>query len=508
MRGWRDRIVLAAILASVTAVVGHQALSLYNFFDMSSFMDAGWRVARGQRPYVDFQYLAGPVHLYLHALTYLVFGFSKTAILAHVSIANAIVMIGVFLVARRRLELPLLESALVTLLAGASFYGTVAHPFYDHSSALFLILACFLCESCPPATSRSAGLLGACCGVLAATSVMAKTNVGLGGTVTLAAVMAVGRHPRAALAGYAAGVLAGLAAFTLTLASPADFLHDTTSAFMPTHRLANWRHLRSVVVRQVPYGYLLGVLGLVAILSGRRYLVEERARFVLVAGLLATAILMAWTSSFKPAANLPLLGVATLGVAGLARRAPESARIGPGVSCAGLGVLLAIAGTQMARHGPWVWHPAGIRSDHRLATPGFEGWRCNRDVGEGVDRVVEFIRRHVPAQDSLFVFPDCTVIYGMAGRESYRKAPFLFHYGILPSPGRRMREFQQHFRAHPPRWFVRHRQRQVYFYDDVTLLKWLELDDLVERRYRETYRWGDFQVLRLVGETVDPERRG
>src|SRR5260370_27407441 len=86
---------LALTLSAVTATVAHYALSIFNFFDMSAFMDAGYRVYIGQKIYTDFEFNAGPGHPYLHALFYALLGFNKTAILAHVSCLNTAVMLGI-----------------------------------------------------------------------------------------------------------------------------------------------------------------------------------------------------------------------------------------------------------------------------------------------------------------------------------------------------------------------------------------------------------------------------
>jgi len=45
---------LSFILTGNAVFVNYNAFHSFNFFDMSIFMNAGWRILRGQRPYIDF----------------------------------------------------------------------------------------------------------------------------------------------------------------------------------------------------------------------------------------------------------------------------------------------------------------------------------------------------------------------------------------------------------------------------------------------------------------------
>ena len=96
------------------------AFRCFNFHDMGSFLDASWRVSNGQRPYLDFIYHAGPVHLYLNAFFFKIFSFGKTALLAHLITVQSIVISAVFLALWRNVSFPI--TVLVTLLTGPAFY--------------------------------------------------------------------------------------------------------------------------------------------------------------------------------------------------------------------------------------------------------------------------------------------------------------------------------------------------------------------------------------------------
>ena len=74
---------LFLILTGNAFFLRHNAFRGFNFFDMGSFLDASWRVFKGQTPYVDFIYTTGPLHIYMNAFFFTLFGFGKKAILAH-----------------------------------------------------------------------------------------------------------------------------------------------------------------------------------------------------------------------------------------------------------------------------------------------------------------------------------------------------------------------------------------------------------------------------------------
>ena len=101
----RPALLLTLAIVLVASAICHRAMSVFNFFDMSAFMDAGWRIVCGQRIYADFFFNTGPVHPYLMAAFFAVFGFTKWAILAHLALVTAVVMVTVFLLARRHLDL-------------------------------------------------------------------------------------------------------------------------------------------------------------------------------------------------------------------------------------------------------------------------------------------------------------------------------------------------------------------------------------------------------------------
>lgn len=501
-------LLVALLVLAVSVFLGRAALRGYDTFDMSGFMDAGYRVYSGQRPYIDFYYAAGPIHLYLHALSYAVFGFSKTAILAHLLVVNAFVLATVYVLARR--EAGLAVAAFLAVLASLSFAGPIAHPWYDQNATLWLVLGLLVFEiparDGPRALSKGLGI-----GALVGLAFLTKANVGAagGGAFFLGLMVSPGR--RSTLAGYVLGVMTSVA-LVLTTVSPLDFVYQAFVAYRVYDRLTyTWRLW--AVARETPYLLLVGLTIALASVGGREFVARHRSRFVLLGGLLVTSIFAAWTGSMQIPANITLVGVELTYLVLLARRLPDGP---PGTiehrlyrTAAGgllaLGVLLLVsAADKTAARRVWAWKRSNLVYDYALKTAAMRGWRCNRAICEGIDRAVDWINTHVPTGESLFVFPDATVIYGLTGRPSYPKAPIIFHLGQGPAPGPLYEEFRAHFTGSPPEWILLHNQTEVGFYNTLHLLRWLELDRFIERRYRVVWQWNDFAMLRRADGRTAP----
>jgi len=132
----RGRILPAALLLLMlfvnATVLGRNAFRGFNFFDMGSFLDASWRVFCGQAPYADFIFITGPVHLWMNAFFFVLFGFGKTAVLAHLVAVHSIVILCTFFIAAR--FAPPWTAILAAALSTVCFYWPVSHPWYDQSA--------------------------------------------------------------------------------------------------------------------------------------------------------------------------------------------------------------------------------------------------------------------------------------------------------------------------------------------------------------------------------------
>ncbi|MBI4861608.1 MAG: hypothetical protein HY815_15300 [Candidatus Riflebacteria bacterium] len=498
-----DAAALGAVVVSVSVVVARQVPSVFDFFDMSSFLDAGYRVACGQRPYVDFIFTAGPVHLWSMAVFFSILGFTKTAVVAHVTVVNGIVMSATYGLARR--SLGLVEATAVATLSGIAFYGVVAHPWYDQTASLFVVVGVLLVDRPGSmASGRRALVTGLACGGLSGLALLSKANVGVG-AIGLFALAFVGSPRRLeALWGLLLGTVTGTIVPLIACGSGLEFVHQSLVAYSPGSRFADMERLL-LTIQQCPASYLSLVFLVVIVVRGAAGLDEQPVRSLLTAGVLFASLFSAWTGSMIKGANFPLLGVEVALILALARTdrafAPDRTagltRRAPGLLLWLLApVLIVHATTVMTRHTVWSWHGSTLQADYQLRAEPFRGWWCNGAIGEGVDLAVAWIGEHVPREDSIFVFPDATVIYGLAGRQSFRGAPFLFHVEHMPPPGRLYDRFRLAFVRRPPRWIVLHLQSEKSFFDTALLLDWLKLDRFIAGRYRQVWRQGQFAIFK------------
>ena len=487
----RELAGFGAILAGVTAVVAWEGTRVFDFFDMSVLMDAGWRVACGQQIYRDFYFNAGPVHPYLHALFFRLFGFGTAALLAHVAVLNAAVMAATWVAVRR--ELPAGTTALCTLAAGLCFYGIIAHPWYNQSACFFVVLAALCVMRLQPLDgARRAALAGFAAGVGCGLAVLTRVDFGTGASATFAIALAsAGPRRGAALGGLAAGLAVGIGAVFATL-PVGEFLFQM-SEYVPRSRLVFWPRLVEVAGR-TPSLALLAAALVARRRCGPRNDPVRTQRFWLLAGLLGTSFLTGYTSYMRLSSNCPLLATELLLLALLAG---ERGRRLVNVLLVG---AVAAAVYLMHTHDVWAWRRSNLGADYPLKSAPMAGWLCERRMGEAVDAAVAAIATRVPRGDSLFVFPDTTVIYALAGRESWRGAPAIFLLGARessPPPGALTERFRTQFLNQPPRWIVLHHERESPITDTARFLERLALDKFLHDRYRRVAVWNDIELLRL-----------
>src|SRR3989338_1931747 len=174
---WFDVSFLIALLVLNAFFLNYNAFRTFNFYDMCFPLDGGWRIASGQRPYADFIYYTGPVHLYLNALFFKLFGFGKAAVLAHLIFIHSLVITAVFIVSRK--YLPVWITALVTILTTTSFYWPISHPWHNQTALFFGIMAVVFFLIHFPLADSKAFLVGAFPGVCVVLAFITKTDIGI-----------------------------------------------------------------------------------------------------------------------------------------------------------------------------------------------------------------------------------------------------------------------------------------------------------------------------------------
>ena len=213
---------------------------------------------------------SGPVHPYMHAFFFYLFGFNKTAILVHLVVVNAIVVAATFFLARR--HLPLLDSFFMALLSAICFYGPTAHPWYDENAWLWLVLGILVVEIGGTLEGTRAFFLSAfLCGLLVGLSFLTKSNIGLVGGVVFFVYFLVQQRPARLIAIYCAGGLVGLAGIIGLLESPPDFIFQNFLAFDWKTRLGYVDRFWFVLT-YLPYTLFLATLSVMACLGGKAYI--------------------------------------------------------------------------------------------------------------------------------------------------------------------------------------------------------------------------------------------
>jgi len=505
-----DAGVLAALLVSMSWWVGVLALRRFDFYDMSIFLDAGWRVACGQRLYVDFYYIAGPVHPYIYAVLIRLLGFNKWAVLTFLLGTQAVVLASSYAMARRGFA-PLV-AGLFAAAAAAACILTLAHPWYDLTAFALLLAGWAAVDVFDPFDESRRPWPAAAAGATAALAFLAKTNVGLAGGGMLLLALCV----RAALtrrwrpvAWYALGGIAVSAALVLTLASPTEYLRQNFLDFGTSGRLSRFRRLGAVLT-QLPYTWMALVGAVLAWAGGPHWRRRSLPILLMVAVVWVTGVFSLWTGSSLVVGGGYLVGVLAVLLGRLVVDLPHAdagrplhrvpAMVWPVTAgVLALFILQWAAGRSLVG---WNWRASNRLADYALRTPGFEGWRCFRPIGEGVDRAAEAIRALVPAGDTLLVFPDATVLYGMTGHDSYRGVPWAWDITGSPAPGSRLFERTvRRLQEDKPRWILVHLQKESSANATLPLLEALRLAPLIASEYRAVWSWGDFLLFHRA--TVD-----
>ncbi len=493
--------LLALILATSVALMVTARLQ-FDWFDMSAFLDAGWRTAGGQQPYVDFFYIAQPVHLWMHALFFRLFGFNQYAVLAHLLAVHIAFSFLLAYWARRRLAS--LPAFLVTTAGVVAFSGPVAHPWYDLTATLWFLAGLVALDAgrggrpdqggtSTPRRGRALALVAS--GFLASLSFFTKANIGLGAFLALGGQVLF-LSPRArSVGGFAAGALLCAAAVLLSLVDPMEFIRQAFFAYPSSGRLGNLLLLYDVLT-VLPFTWCaLLVLG-ASLAGGRAWCRDHVLAGVEVALVAVAGIFGAFTGSLgiesKGAFAGPMLVVAWSLVSELpAPRRRVFTLVAALLTTAVLGQSLFASWPPHA----WLWRPTSHESTYAMRHESFRGWRTAATFGPGIDRAAAFLEANVPRDEPLLILPDATALYGMTGRQGYRGAPFLFHIRQVPPPGRDLEAFRSRVGTSPPKWILLHRQEEIPWAHTEATLQWLGLEPLLDS-YTTVHRDPDFTVHR------------
>lgn len=449
--------LFAAAGLAVLSLANARIFSSIAFFDFDpldwgGFLDAAWRIWCGQRIYVDYAFHTGPVHLYMFLLFFKLFGFDRQGILMHLTVINTLTAAATFAAAWGRM--PLVFTALCTLLTLAGFYWIYPHPYYDYSAHFFGLLGvAVLARTLPFEHPRAAWRVGLFCGVTAAFCGMTKINIGAAYGLVYTAVFLTGLCRVQSLAACGLGLLAGLAAVLATLASPAAFFQNLAEY----SSLASDRLTRFLFIPAYFKNFLsIPAILLIWILWGRKKTWE----FVLCLGVGAMAIFTVNTGSFRGWDYLPMIGMYMalsfrifFGLFREPAAGPRKAAVAACIlvlSVVSLYQIFQLTKVTLAR----MRFIRNLSAEERyeLKNGPFQGWVFKKNEGEIIDGMIETVRK-IPPQETLLMLSNMQMLYPFAEKESYKGIPFQWFEGRLPPLGK-VKEVRQHIFDHPPDWIL------------------------------------------------------
>lgn len=482
---------LILILLFNSFMLNYNLFRCFNMVDMGAFLDAGYRVFRGQHPYRDFFYHTGPLHLYLMADFFHLFGFGKSAILTHLIFVSSVVIIMNFFIAWE--ILPIFLTILVTFLTSASFYIPASFPWYDHTAHLWGILAIALiaCNILQQKTKYWPWIsfLTACLTILA---FLSKTNIGVSYAVAFFIYWIVTLKRRKVVLCYVLGILLSAIISLIFLPDSKEYIQQVILIYSPqlTDRLKNFFSISAI-----PKSYvLISVIVIVNVWKQRKNLSEYSVLFLLLVGVAVFSM----KSGSLGYANTLLRGfVMTFAFILLHKANTQGA---PKNLSHRLSVILLVLlsfyfsfrSIQYGiERGIWIKSPKHIGS-YKLKTKPLNGWLFGKEAGENVDRMVEYIKSNVPREKTLLILGDYSIIYALAGRDSYKGVPFLFIPDISQAPSIQAK-IRQNLNNNPPDFIITTMKKGSEQLLDASEVR---MPDEFSRQYRRLETWNDFGIFR------------
>lgn len=486
-----SRLTLLFCILLLNAVfLMFNALRCFNFHDMCFAIDGGWRILNGQRPYVDFIYFSGPVHLYLYALFFKIFGFGKTAILAYLLTTSSLIMVIVFLLSSK--HLPLVIASGTTFLTGVSFYWSISHPWHSQTAHLWGVMGIVLLAGrLPFQNKRMAFWTGVVCGWLGLLSFMTKSNIGGAYSLLFFVVLAMTPFSRSAVLGCLTGFFTEGAVWMLCIA-PREYLRQM---------LEYSQHRFGLMSQTAPlfdnFYWIPFVIVLTITLPHWKKMKELLAIFT---GIFLIAVFTIYSEAIEHRFNIFLWGLLlTFGFILIYRvREIDKARGRERLWTLAAGALAGIMlwWTVVAvKYGfelkVWAYGGKDPVGDYEIKIPALQGWRCRRDQGIALDGLAEYIQTHVPSGKPLLVATDMQILYALTRRDSFRKIPvFDLQEGDAPVPGRQAERVRAAIRSAPPDWIV----TDLVSYHKV--LPYIGITPDIRDRYVFEKKFGRYAILK------------
>jgi hypothetical protein len=496
---------LAVLLIFNAIALNGIAFRGFNQFDFGQFIDAGWRICHGQKPYTDFFLNIGPIHHYIMALFFGIFGFSKLAFFSNMAVISSTMMVLTYIAVRHRL--PLILVLALTMLTGMGNFWSWPHPWYEstsHTWGMVAITALFL--RLPFKSKKEAFWVAALCGSMAVLSLFTKQNSGGAYGVAFFATLMFSSQKRAAFLGYVSGcLLVTVFVFAFLIPSFKDFYRQTivSSSTIFSKRIFNFVWLPT----WFKHSYLFVAI-FVAVTIGRIRR-KQRSLFVLFLGIYFIGFFSTVTSSWLGPGHNPLMGIYLgIGFSLLSFWKPYVISLKRRVAFwLTVSLMLCILGIHYERAiKDYLTH---YRIQHeryltyntdplvyKLKAKPLEGWLLTQADGSQIDAIVDFVNSNIPKNESLLVMTNLQIIYPLTDRVGPRNMPITWHKdGYGPVLGDPFMITRKQLIENPPDWLLVSRKPNFQADDFSGLLKYLKLE-----RFKDFYAlvksWGPYAILK------------
>ncbi len=494
---WPDILFLAFVLIANAFFLNYNAFRTFNMLDMGAFMDASWRIYRGQRPYIDFIYYSGPLHLYMNAFFFVIFGFGKLAIWAHLFLVHSIIISAVFLLVRSVLSFGI--TALLILLTTASFYWSVSHPWHDVSAHFWGCLAMLVLTA--QALHKRETILSPGCaalvGLFSIFSFLVKTNLGIMYMIMVPVVLSVGfgREKKTWL-GYAVGLLLGVVIGLWMIRAPGAYWEQ---ALLWNQGLIKSRLEALWVTGNWGANYygLIFIMATVAVFwTGSLRLCKTL--FILLAGITLIGIYAVNTGGLIHPANNFLWGIqVTLVFLVLNRISIVSPKKIYGFFRMTLIALAVFLTTLSFKYGlelkAWTYFIKKSEGNYALKAAPLRGWKFYAGQGMALDFLVEYAKVNMSAEDSVLNLTDMYLFNALTGRDGYRGVSFIFLEDSMPLRGPTVELIRNNILNNLPDWIIVDNQF-------AQRLDYLALTNEIVGNYRPVVPVGAYLLLKKVKE--------
>jgi len=507
-----ETVLLVIVLIGNAMWLNFCAFRGFYLFDFGLFLDASWRVASGQKPYVDFPFFTGSLHLYMLAIFFKLFGFGKFAILAHLVTISSTAIVAIFLAVRKKL--PLMITTALIVLSATCFYTNRPHPWYDQSAHLWGILATsILLLQLPFQNQKKAFWSGLGCGAAALFALMTKMNIGLALGLVLLIILLLSSQRFPAMKGFVLGGILALGVFFTFFASPIALLDNIYQSFM----YSEGANQSSRISRILPPSYWLKrnfwllnfywIPAMIVIANLRLPRKYDRTTPALFFGTAFVAIFSMHTGSERYLAYIPLMGIYTA-IAFLILSLVEHERCNKKQLflhklsfCALLIFVLAEIiytlsfGYIRATHEshPEIHLLRYRNGNYQLQTGPFKGWYFDEFTGKLLDQIVGYFNQFVSPEDTLLILTDLMIVNGLTQREPLRGIPPSFVAHATPVPGKEFNQVRNQIINNPPDWILLHKDDD---YPVNPVYEYLDLGPGFLSAYMRVKTWGRYGLFK------------